>query len=61
MKIKKTYQRKTVDKIKGCSLCGKKFVVRVRIKDNKIMTKCFYSIMNLNKKKVEYWECKKCL
>ena len=33
----------TTDKKHRCWICGENFLIRVRIKDRKIISKCFYS------------------
>lgn len=34
--------RKTIDKTHKCWICGKNFMIKVRISDKKIMSKCFH-------------------
>ena len=33
---------------KTCNICGKKFIIKVRASDHKILTDCFHGELNLN-------------
>jgi len=49
-------ERKTVDKVKFCNICGKDFTVRIRKSDRRIMSKCWYS--PIPSKYMMYWNYK---